>query len=52
MTAVLESISYGILVFFLVYCVVTVTLLVMSLREISWYARGQVPGRTRPGTWS
>jgi cellulose synthase/poly-beta-1,6-N-acetylglucosamine synthase-like glycosyltransferase len=47
-TGVLQSISIGILVFFLVYCVVTVTLLVMSLREISWYARGQEPGRTRP----
>jgi cellulose synthase/poly-beta-1,6-N-acetylglucosamine synthase-like glycosyltransferase len=47
--AVLEAISIGILVFFLVYCVATVTLLAMSLREISWYARGQEPSRTRPG---
>jgi cellulose synthase/poly-beta-1,6-N-acetylglucosamine synthase-like glycosyltransferase len=47
--AVLEAISIGILVFFLVYCVATITLLAMSLREISWYARGQEPCRTRPG---
>jgi cellulose synthase/poly-beta-1,6-N-acetylglucosamine synthase-like glycosyltransferase len=47
--AVLEYVSIGILVFFLVYCVATVTLLAMSLREISWYARGQEPSRTRPG---
>lgn len=49
MIAVLESISIGILVFFLVYCVVTTTLLALSVREISWYARGQEPTRTRPG---
>jgi cellulose synthase/poly-beta-1,6-N-acetylglucosamine synthase-like glycosyltransferase len=46
--AVLEYISIGILVFFLVYCVITVALLAMSVREISWYARGQEPARTRP----
>jgi cellulose synthase/poly-beta-1,6-N-acetylglucosamine synthase-like glycosyltransferase len=45
---VLQAISIGILVYFLVYCVVTVTLLAMSVREISWYARGQQPSRTRP----
>ena len=49
MIAVLQWISIGILVFFIVYCVVTVTLLVMSVGEISWYARGQEPTRTRPG---
>jgi cellulose synthase/poly-beta-1,6-N-acetylglucosamine synthase-like glycosyltransferase len=49
MSTVLQSISIGILVFFLVYCVATVTLLAMSVREISWYARGQEPTRTRPG---
>jgi len=47
--AALQYISYGILVFFLVYCVATVTLLALSVREISWYARGQQPTRTRPG---
>jgi cellulose synthase/poly-beta-1,6-N-acetylglucosamine synthase-like glycosyltransferase len=47
--AVLQAISVGILVFFLVYCVVTVTLLALSVGEISWYARGQEPTRTRPG---
>jgi cellulose synthase/poly-beta-1,6-N-acetylglucosamine synthase-like glycosyltransferase len=46
--AVLESISVGILIFFLVYCVATVTLLAMSIREISWYARGEAPIRARP----
>ena len=49
MIAALQYISYGILVFFLVYCVATVTLLALSVREISWYARGQQPTRTRPG---
>jgi cellulose synthase/poly-beta-1,6-N-acetylglucosamine synthase-like glycosyltransferase len=49
MIAVLHSISLGILGFFLVYCVVTATLLALSVREISWYARGQEPTRTRPG---
>jgi cellulose synthase/poly-beta-1,6-N-acetylglucosamine synthase-like glycosyltransferase len=47
--AVLQAISVGILVFFLVYCIVTVTLLAISVGEISWYARGQEPTRTRPG---
>jgi cellulose synthase/poly-beta-1,6-N-acetylglucosamine synthase-like glycosyltransferase len=46
---VLQSISIGILVFFLVCCVATVRLLAKSVREISWYARGQEPSRTRPG---
>jgi cellulose synthase/poly-beta-1,6-N-acetylglucosamine synthase-like glycosyltransferase len=45
--AVLQSISIGILVFFLLYCAATVTLLAISLREISWYARGQVRTRAR-----
>ena len=49
MIGVLESISIGILVFFLVYYVATVTLLAMSVREISWYARGQEPSGRRPG---
>jgi cellulose synthase/poly-beta-1,6-N-acetylglucosamine synthase-like glycosyltransferase len=48
MIAVLQAISVGILGFFLLYAVATVTLLVMSLREMSWYARGQEPSRTRP----
>lgn len=43
MITVLEYISIGILVFFLIYCVVTVALLALSIREISWYARGQQP---------
>jgi hypothetical protein len=45
MTTVLESVSIGILVFFLIYCVATVALLAMSVREIAWYARGQEPAR-------
>ena len=49
MIGVLQAISVGILVFFLVYCVATVVLLAMSIREISWYARGQEPTRSRPG---
>ena len=49
MISVLQAISIGILVFFLIYCVATVTLLVMSVGEISWYARGQEPARERPG---
>ena len=49
MIEALQTISVGILVFFLVYCVVTATLLALSVREISWYARGQEPTRTRPG---
>jgi cellulose synthase/poly-beta-1,6-N-acetylglucosamine synthase-like glycosyltransferase len=43
--AVLQSVSIGILVFFLIYCIATVTLLGMSVREISWYARGQEHAR-------
>lgn len=49
MISVLQSISIGILVFFLIYCVATGTLLVMSLREISWYARGQEPAHKHTG---
>jgi hypothetical protein len=41
--AVLQTVSIGIFVFFLIYCVATLTLLAMSLREISWYSRGQEP---------
>lgn len=41
MIPVLQTISIAIFAFFLLYCVATGTLLVMSLREISWYARGQ-----------
>ena len=48
MISVFQNISVGILAFFLLYCVATVLLLVMSVREISWYARGQEPVRTRP----
>jgi cellulose synthase/poly-beta-1,6-N-acetylglucosamine synthase-like glycosyltransferase len=48
MIPVLESISIGIFVFFLLYGAATITLLTMSLREISWYARGQGPTRHRP----
>jgi cellulose synthase/poly-beta-1,6-N-acetylglucosamine synthase-like glycosyltransferase len=48
MIGVLETISIGILVFFLVYCLTTVTLLAMSVRQISWYSRGQGPARRRP----
>jgi cellulose synthase/poly-beta-1,6-N-acetylglucosamine synthase-like glycosyltransferase len=47
--AVLQTISIGIFMFFLVYCVATTTLLLMSFREISWYARGQEPSHTRAG---
>jgi cellulose synthase/poly-beta-1,6-N-acetylglucosamine synthase-like glycosyltransferase len=49
MIAVLQTISIGIFIFFLVYAVTTGTLLVMSLRQMSWYARGQEPVRLRPG---
>ena len=49
MISVLQAISIGILVFFLIYCVATGTLLVMSVREISWYARGQEPTHKHPG---
>lgn len=49
MITVLQSISVGIFVFFLVYGLATGTLLALSVREISWYVRGQVPARTRPG---
>jgi len=49
MIAVLQTISVGILAFFVVYCIATWTLLVMSLREISWFARGQEPTHKHPG---
>ena len=48
MTQGLELITIGILAFFLAYFASTLALLALSLREISWYARGQQPGRTRP----
>ena len=48
MIAALQAISIGILVFFLLYIIATVTLLVISVGEISWYARGQEPPRSRP----
>ena len=48
MIAVLETISIAIFIFFLIYCVATGTLLIMSLREISWYARGQAGPAVRP----
>lgn len=47
MIAVLQTISVGILVFFVIYWIATGTLLVMSVREISWYARGQEPSHSR-----
>jgi cellulose synthase/poly-beta-1,6-N-acetylglucosamine synthase-like glycosyltransferase len=49
MITVLQYISIGILAFFLLYCLATVTLLALSVGEISWYARGQEPIRMRPG---
>jgi cellulose synthase/poly-beta-1,6-N-acetylglucosamine synthase-like glycosyltransferase len=49
MNAVMQTVSIGILIFFLLYCVATVTLLAMSVREISWYARGQEPLHKHPG---
>ena len=52
MIAVLETISLGIFVFFVIYCVATLTLLIMSIREISWYSRGQGPDRGRMGPLS
>jgi cellulose synthase/poly-beta-1,6-N-acetylglucosamine synthase-like glycosyltransferase len=48
--AVLQNISIGIFAFFVVYAIATATLLVMSLREISWISRGQGPSRARLGT--
>jgi cellulose synthase/poly-beta-1,6-N-acetylglucosamine synthase-like glycosyltransferase len=48
-TTTLQTISIGILVFFILYCVATVTLLALSVREISWYARGQEPTHPHPG---
>jgi cellulose synthase/poly-beta-1,6-N-acetylglucosamine synthase-like glycosyltransferase len=46
---VLEAISIGIFIFFLLYGVCTLALLALSLRQISWYARGQGPSRIRHG---
>jgi cellulose synthase/poly-beta-1,6-N-acetylglucosamine synthase-like glycosyltransferase len=46
---VLQTISVGILVFFLIYLAATFTLLAMSVREISWYARGQEPTHAHGG---
>jgi len=48
MIAVFQAVSIGILVFFLVYCIATVTLLAMSVRQIAWYSRGQGPASRRP----
>lgn len=52
MIAVLQVISLGIFVFFVVYCIATLTLLGMSIREISWYSRGQGPDRAPRGPLS
>ena len=49
MILVLQTISIGIFVFFIIYAVATLTLLAMSVREISWYSRGHGPGPQRPG---
>ena len=49
MIAVLQAISILIFGFFILYALATGTLLLLSLREISWYARGQEPSRPRPG---
>ena len=49
MIPVLQTISLGIFVFFVIYCLATLTLLVMSIREISWYSRGQGPDRGSRG---
>jgi cellulose synthase/poly-beta-1,6-N-acetylglucosamine synthase-like glycosyltransferase len=49
MIQVLQAISIGIFIFFLLYGVSTLTLLVLSMRQISWYARGQGHFRVRPG---
>jgi cellulose synthase/poly-beta-1,6-N-acetylglucosamine synthase-like glycosyltransferase len=45
---VLETISIGIFIFFILYGISTLTLLAMSLRRISWYARGQDRARSQP----
>ena len=52
MIAVLQVISLGIFVFFVIYTIATLTLLAISLREISSYSRGQGPDRGRPGPLS
>ena len=49
MIAVLQNISLAIFAFFVIYAVSTGLLLVMSIREISWYSRGQGPSRPRSG---
>ena len=43
MIPVLQAISIGIFVFFIIYAVATLTRLAMSVRETSWYSRGQGP---------
>ncbi|MCL2418318.1 MAG: glycosyltransferase [Conexibacteraceae bacterium] len=45
MITVLQTISFGIFGFFVLYAISTGTLLVMSLRKITWYSRGQGPNR-------
>jgi len=45
----LQTISIGIFAFFVLYAVATGTLLALSVREISWYSRGQGPRRARSG---
>ena len=47
MIAVLQTLSFGIFAFFILYAIATGTLLVMSVREISWISRGQGPRRVR-----
>lgn len=49
MISVLQNISFGIFAFFILYAVATGTLLVMSVREISWLSRGQGPRRPPSG---
>jgi cellulose synthase/poly-beta-1,6-N-acetylglucosamine synthase-like glycosyltransferase len=47
---VLQTVSLCIFVFFVVYAIATGTLLAMSVREISWYARAREPIRARPAS--
>ena len=47
MIPVLQAISIGIFVFFIIYAIATLTLLAMSVREISWYSRGKSPIHAR-----
>jgi cellulose synthase/poly-beta-1,6-N-acetylglucosamine synthase-like glycosyltransferase len=46
---VLQNISILIFAFFVLYALATGTLLLMSVRKISWYSRGQGPTRPRSG---